>query len=295
MKESLWGYWIILLGIFVVVIMMLVSNVTSSSTQDYYMIKDVTEAAMVDAIDYSYYRQFSELRINREKFVENFLRRFAENASINTYQIDFYDIYEAPPKASVKVTTKSGTYRVMGDSTSFDIVEKIDAVLELNGASNGSSVMENATRPNNVTPSTGTPPSLDNSGSDDNLSYIYNPNISRIPTERQLLAYLSENLNRYFWCPGLSSNNSSGDREDNSTTGSNSGTISGDLYYSNSVSILNRCFPLHRPNKESKFIEDFEQDYGITFTEREKLVIISRIRPYLKGNIPDIRDIINNR
>ena len=142
MKESFWGYWIIVLGIFVIIIMMLVSNVTTTSTQDYYLLKDVTEAAMVDAVDYSYYRQYQELKINREKFVENFLRRFAENVSLNTYTIDFYDLYEAPPKVSVKVTTKSGTFSVMGDSTSFDIVNKVDAILENSGTA-GSSGREN--------------------------------------------------------------------------------------------------------------------------------------------------------
>ncbi len=138
MKESFWGYWIIVLGIFVIIIMMLISSVTTTNTQDYYLIKDVTEAAMIDAVDYSYYRQYQELRINREKFVENFLRRFAENVSLSTYTIDFYDIYEAPPKVSVKITTKSGTFSVMGDSTSFDIVNKVDSILENSGTAGSS-------------------------------------------------------------------------------------------------------------------------------------------------------------
>ena len=124
MRESYWGYWIILLGIFVIVIMMLVSNVTTTNTQDYYLVKEVTEASMVDAVDYAYYRTTGELKINSEKFVESFLRRFADNVELNTYQIDFYGIYEAPPKVSVKVTTKSATYTVAGDATTFDIRRK---------------------------------------------------------------------------------------------------------------------------------------------------------------------------
>lgn len=134
MKESVWGYWIIVLGIFVVIIMMLISNVTTTSTQDYYIIKDVTEAAMIDAVDYAYYRQYKELKINREKFVENFMRRFAENVSLSTYTIEFYDLYEAPPKVSVKITTESGNYMVNGDAASFDIVNRVDAILESSGA-----------------------------------------------------------------------------------------------------------------------------------------------------------------
>ncbi len=131
MKESYWGYWLIMLGVFVIVIMMLISNVTTNNTQDYYLIREVTEASMVDAINYGYYRKYGELKIDREKFIESFLRRFSENVSLNTYNIDFYDIYEAPPKVSVKVTSNSGTFFVGGDSADFDIVNKVDAVLEL--------------------------------------------------------------------------------------------------------------------------------------------------------------------
>ena len=147
MRESYWGYWIILLGIFVIVILMLISNVTTTNTQDYYLIKEVTEASMVDAVDLGYYRTTGELKINSDKFVESFLRRFAENVELNTYQIDFYGIYEAPPKVSVKVTTKSATYNVASDSTSFDITNRVDAILELNGVVESSDSQDNSISP----------------------------------------------------------------------------------------------------------------------------------------------------
>ena len=147
MRESYWGYWIILLGIFVIVILMIVSNVTTTNTQDYYLIKEVTEASMVDAVDLGYYRTTGELKINSDKFVESFLRRFAENVELNTYQIDFYGIYEAPPKVSVKVTTKSATYNVASDSTSFDITNRVDAILELNGVVESSDSQDNNLSP----------------------------------------------------------------------------------------------------------------------------------------------------
>lgn len=132
MKEVYWGYWLILLGVFITIIMMMISNVTTSSTQDYYLIKEVTEAAMLDAVDLAYYREHEELKINREKFVESFLRRFSENVSItNTYTVDFYGIYETPPKVSVKVSSTSSTFTIAGDSESFEIVDKVDAILEL--------------------------------------------------------------------------------------------------------------------------------------------------------------------
>jgi len=132
MKQSYWGYWLILLGIFVIVIMMLIQNITSTNTHDYYLVKEITESSMLDAVDYGYYRQYGEVRINKEKFIEVFLRRFAESASLNsTYTISFYDIYEAPPKVSVKVSSKSNTFKIFGDSSTFDIVNKIDSILEL--------------------------------------------------------------------------------------------------------------------------------------------------------------------
>lgn len=131
MSESYWGYWLIVLGIFVIVIMMLVQSVTTTSTQDYYLLKEATEASMIDAVDLSYYRMYGELKINREKFVENFLRRFSETVNISTtYKVEFYDLYEVPPKVSVRVSSRTNTFTIAGESTSFDVVNKIDAILE---------------------------------------------------------------------------------------------------------------------------------------------------------------------
>lgn len=133
MKQSVWGAWFILFGIFIVVIMLLVQSLTKTNTQDYYLIKEITEAAMVDAVDFSYYRNFGEIKINKEKFFESFLRRFAETASLTTtYTVSFYGVYEAPPKVSVEIKSKSNTFNVMGDSTSFDMVNRVDAIIEGN-------------------------------------------------------------------------------------------------------------------------------------------------------------------
>lgn len=132
MKESLWGYWIMVLGVFILVIMMLFNSYTTTNEQDYYLIKEVTEAAMTDAIDWAHYRKYGEIRIVKEKFVEDFTRRFADTININkTYNIKFYDIYEAPPKVSVKVTTKTDDFTIFADTTSVDVVNKVDAVLEV--------------------------------------------------------------------------------------------------------------------------------------------------------------------
>ncbi len=133
MKNAFWTYWLILLGTVIVVIMMLVQNLTTSSTQDYFLVKEITEASMIDAVDYSYYRKYGEIKINKEKFFESFFRRFAETASLNTtYTVSFYGVYEAPPKASVEIKSKSNTFTVLGDATTIDMVERIDSVLEGN-------------------------------------------------------------------------------------------------------------------------------------------------------------------
>lgn len=133
MKESYWGYWLVLLGVFVVVIMMLIQNVTSQNTEDYYTIKQISEAAMIDAVDYAYYREYGELKINKEKFIEAFLRRFVEVASLTSeYSINFVGIYEAPPKVSVEITSSTNSYTIASDSAEFDMTNRIDAILEQN-------------------------------------------------------------------------------------------------------------------------------------------------------------------
>ena len=133
MKEAQWGYWLVILGVFVVVVMLLIQNVTSNNTESTYSIKQISEAAMIDAVDYAYYREYGELRINKEKFIESFLRRFAESASLTTeYKIKFAGIYEAPPKVSVEITSKTQSYSIGTSSETFDMTSRVNAILEYN-------------------------------------------------------------------------------------------------------------------------------------------------------------------
>ena len=143
MKESYWGYWLIILGIFIVVVMMLTNDATTTNTQDYYQLKEVANSALYDSIDYSYYTQTRQIRILKEVFVENFIRRFAETVSVtDSYDISFYDLYESPPKVSVKVATKTAGFIVGRDTetstgkenavTDLDVVNSIDLIIEFN-------------------------------------------------------------------------------------------------------------------------------------------------------------------
>ena len=131
MKESMWGYWIVILGISIFALMMLLQNYTTTSEQDYYLMKEVMEASMYDAVDYGYYRETGKLTMNTEKFVENFIRRFADSVNINkNYRLDFYQIYEEPPAASVKVTTRTNDTN-FGDSNKAS--EEVEVVNRLTG------------------------------------------------------------------------------------------------------------------------------------------------------------------
>ena len=131
MKESMWGYLIIGLGIVIIAVILLVQRFTSTNQQDYFLSREVMKAAMVDAIDYGSYRQSAKVVMSKEKFVAVFTRRFAESVPADrTYQLDFYDIHEYPPKATVKISTKSGETVVKDSMLDLDINTYITGILE---------------------------------------------------------------------------------------------------------------------------------------------------------------------
>lgn len=121
---------IIILAIITFGIVNIVQNYQTGNELDYYLLRETTEAAMTDAIDVGYYRLSGLLRIDKEKFVESFIRRFAENVSNSrTYDIGFYDINETPPKVSILV--KSETAASI-DGEGLGLTNKIDVILESN-------------------------------------------------------------------------------------------------------------------------------------------------------------------
>jgi len=136
MRDTFWGYWLVLLGILIIGVMLLVNNITTTNTEDYYSVKEVTQASMIDALDFSYYRLYGNIKISEQKFVENFIRRFSENVNLSkTYDIGFYDLYEVPPKVSVKIATKTGSYNIAQTlNNSYDSVTTFSSILELGNA-----------------------------------------------------------------------------------------------------------------------------------------------------------------
>ncbi len=149
MKWSFATVGVILIGIFGVSIILLFQNVTTTNENDYYLLKEVTEAAMIDAIDISYYRETGDLKIVKEKFVENFTRRYAESTLLVSggYDIYFYDIMETPPKVSIFIDTNVGRFSVVGNVNDYNVQNKLDAILEYTGvntyATSGSTYYNN--------------------------------------------------------------------------------------------------------------------------------------------------------
>ena len=130
LKESMWGYAIIALGVLAIGIIWFFANSTRTDQHNYNLLKETVEASMFDAIDLSIYRATGDVEIDEEKFVENFIRRFAENAELsNTYVIEIYDINTKPPKVSLRVSSTKETTS-SGELMEFDIINNIDAILE---------------------------------------------------------------------------------------------------------------------------------------------------------------------
>ena len=137
MRESIWGYAIIVLGIIAIGIIWFFADITKADQHNYNLLKETVEASMLEAVDLTAYRLDGSIQIDEHKFVENFIRRFAESADLsNNYVIEIYDINTKPPKVSLKVSSKKSN-NSLGNSPfseeeiiEFDVVNNIDAILE---------------------------------------------------------------------------------------------------------------------------------------------------------------------
>ncbi len=121
---------IIILGVLTLAVVNIVTSYSSGNDLDYYLLNETTKAAMIDSVDLGYYRVSGGIiRCDREKFLESFVRRFAESATADTdYKIRILDFNETPPKVSIQVG--SGTIATFAGEQ-FDIVNRIDAILEV--------------------------------------------------------------------------------------------------------------------------------------------------------------------
>ncbi len=128
MNKAMLTVGIIILSLATLLMINIISNYSSGSELDYYLVKETSEAAMVDAIDVGYYRENGLLRIDKEKFVESFIRRFADSVdNTRNYQVQFYDLNEVPPKVSVKVDSSTV---LSFKGSDLEMSTQLDAILE---------------------------------------------------------------------------------------------------------------------------------------------------------------------
>lgn len=134
MNKAMLTVGIILLGIISLVMINVLSNYSTGSELDYYLLKETTEAAMVDAVDTTYYRQNGLLRMDKEKFAESFLCRFADSVdNTREYKVSFYGMNEVPPKVTVTIDSNTAV-AIKGEAAK--ISTSIDAILEDNYTTN---------------------------------------------------------------------------------------------------------------------------------------------------------------
>ena len=157
MNSTMWTYFFMIIGILGIVLINLFSDILLSNEQNYTLLKEATEAAMIDSIDWKGYSEGlgydgvtmytdpesmhcdsepGQYRILKEKFVESFVRRFSQGVTLpRNYRIYINDIDECPPKVSITVTAKQEfpfleffnvEYTTDGD----DVVNSISAILE---------------------------------------------------------------------------------------------------------------------------------------------------------------------
>lgn len=135
MKWSFASVGMIVLGITGIAIILLFQQITTSNENDYYLLKEITEASMIESIDLKYYRETGDLRIVKEKFVENFTRRYSESTLFigTKYTISFFDIMEVPPKVTIMIDTGLEQYRIYNDTSNYNVVNNLTGILEFVG------------------------------------------------------------------------------------------------------------------------------------------------------------------
>lgn len=131
MKESYFAVAVLIMGIIGIAVLSLFQTITVTNEDVYYVLKESTEAAMFDSVDIGYYRTTGKLKIEKEEFVEDLTRRFAQSyTKTSSYTIRIYDIIEEPPKVSIEITIGTDVQIYNYSTDDFNITNRIDAILE---------------------------------------------------------------------------------------------------------------------------------------------------------------------
>ena len=83
MNKGMLTVGIILLSLISLLLINVITNYSTGGELDYYLVKETTDAAMEDAIDYVFLRTCGLYRIDKEKFVESFVYRFVCNRTLH--------------------------------------------------------------------------------------------------------------------------------------------------------------------------------------------------------------------
>ena len=110
-----------------------IQNYSTGHELDYYLLKETAQASMSDAIDFTYGRKNGTLRIDKEKFAESFIKRFASSVTESrNYDIRIYDVNEVPPKVSIRVLSKNTSLNPDSKKDNAVIVTEINGILMSN-------------------------------------------------------------------------------------------------------------------------------------------------------------------
>ena len=141
MKYAFWGAITIIAGLFGIVFIVMFQDITVNNESEYYVLKEAMEASMLESIDWTCYRigddcGENDIKISEQKFVENFTRRYAESisGSVTEHTIEFYDIMEKPPKATVIIKGKTQSFGIFGKKdkeVTFNLTNNLSGILEL--------------------------------------------------------------------------------------------------------------------------------------------------------------------
>ena len=100
MNKAMVTIGIILMFILGVVAINLITSQQTGQELDYYLLKDTTEAAMQDSMmTLDFYGETGLNRMDKERFVESFIRRFADSVDATLNKIN-----------QLKEVTKEGTW-----------------------------------------------------------------------------------------------------------------------------------------------------------------------------------------
>ena len=134
MKYSFWGFGMIMLGLFGLVFLVMFESITINNESEYYVLKEAMEASMLESVDFACYRIGTDSENPDDGCGDDDVKIAASiSGDVSQYKLQFYDIIEKPPKATVVISGKTQEYvlSTKGNGNSFELVNDLNGILEL--------------------------------------------------------------------------------------------------------------------------------------------------------------------